>query len=197
MRRAGSFLNLTGLNPIGLSLVLSLPTLSLALSLALSGSAFAAESLGSYRDWRAWVDGVGSGKVCYVASNPKRSEGDYTRRGEVFALVSYRPGGAAGSTSGGTAGGTGGEVSLVAGYRHAANSEVKIRIGSARFVLFTHDEASWARDREMDARIISAMREASQMAVEGTSERGTLTRDSYSLLGFTAALDAAAKACGV
>ena len=40
------------------------------------------------------------------------------------------------------------------------------------------------------------MQAAARMTVEGTSERGTLTRDEYSLLGFTAALAAAAEACG-
>ncbi|MDA7982374.1 MAG: invasion associated locus B family protein [Alphaproteobacteria bacterium] len=164
----------------------SLVALALAaLALSAPSPAAAADSLGSFRDWRAWQNGSGNSRVCYIASNPKRSEGNYTRRGEVFALVSYRP-----------ADKTAGEVSLVAGYKHAADSEVAVRIGAENFSLFTHDEASWARDAETDTRMISAMQAAARMTVEGTSERGTLTRDEYSLLGFTAALAAAAEACG-
>jgi hypothetical protein len=35
------------------------------------------------------------------------------------------------------------------------------------------------------------------MIVKGTSSRGTLTTDTYSLSGFTAAFNAISKACGL
>jgi hypothetical protein len=39
------------------------------------------------------------------------------------------------------------------------------------------------------------MKKGKSMTVEGTSRRGTVSTDSYSLSGITAALDAITKAC--
>ena len=47
------------------------------------------------------------------------------------------------------------------------------------------------------AMIIKAMRAGNTLVVKGTSSRGTLTTDTYSLKGFTAVHNALNKACGV
>ena len=46
-----------------------------------------------------------------------------------------------------------------------------------------------------DRAIVAAMKAGRQMIVRGTSTRGTLTTDTYSLSGFSAALAAIDKAC--
>ncbi|MDX1424550.1 MAG: invasion associated locus B family protein, partial [Kiloniellales bacterium] len=48
-----------------------------------------------------------------------------------------------------------------------------------------------------DQAIVKAMRAGSSMVVKGTSSRGTVTTDTYSLLGFSKAYAAISKACGV
>ncbi|MGZ8996253.1 MAG: invasion associated locus B family protein [Rhodospirillales bacterium] len=44
--------------------------------------------------------------------------------------------------------------------------------------------------------MLDAMRAGRQMVVKGTSTRGTLTTDTYSLNGFSTALQSIDKACG-
>jgi hypothetical protein len=43
--------------------------------------------------------------------------------------------------------------------------------------------------------LVAAMRSGSTMSVQGTSSRGTVSTDTYSLSGVSAALDAIAKEC--
>jgi hypothetical protein len=47
-----------------------------------------------------------------------------------------------------------------------------------------------------EAKLLAAMRDGSKMIVKGTSRRGTLTTDEYSLKGISAALDKIASECG-
>ena len=43
--------------------------------------------------------------------------------------------------------------------------------------------------------LVNAMKRGNELVFKGTSERGTLTTDSYSLKGVTAAMKAIDKAC--
>ena len=88
-----------------------------------------------------------------------------------------------------------GEVSFEAGYTYKKNSTVKLAIGSQTFELFTSDGNAWARQGD-DVKLVKAMKAGSKMVVRGTSSRGTATKDTYSLLGFTKAINAINKACG-
>ena len=45
--------------------------------------------------------------------------------------------------------------------------------------------------------MVKAMRAAKEMEVRGVSKRGTNTRDTYSLFGFTAAHKAIGEACDI
>ena len=46
----------------------------------------------THGDWSAYVytDETGN-KVCYVAGVPSKDEGDYTRRDQIYALITNRP----------------------------------------------------------------------------------------------------------
>ena len=70
-------------------------------------------------------------------------------------------------------------------------------IDRQRFVLFTDRETAWSRDAKSDTALVKAMMRGRRMRVRGTSARGTVTTDTYSLLGFTKAYRAIGKACGV
>ncbi len=50
-------------------------------------------------------------------------------------------------------------------------------------------------DAKDDSRMVKSMRAGRTMIMEGTSGRGTKTRDTYSLSGFSAAHNAINKAC--
>ena len=69
--------------------------LILALTTMTSGAAEAQrpQSLGVFTDWQAFQAVEGNGQlVCFIASKPTNSQGDYTRRGPIWLLVAHRPG---------------------------------------------------------------------------------------------------------
>jgi hypothetical protein len=47
--------------------------------------------LGTYRDWNVYAFTEDGEKICYMASEPKKQEGNYTRRGNPAVLVTRRP----------------------------------------------------------------------------------------------------------
>lgn len=140
--------------------------------------------IGTHGVWTAYSYKEDSGIVCYMASEPTKAEGNYTRRGDVFALVTHRPSEDSLDV-----------VSIVAGYAYKENSDVSVQIGSANYDMFTHGERAWNRDEATDKTMVKAMIRGSKLTVKGTSGRGTLTTDTYSLSGFTAAHKAITAAC--
>ncbi len=144
------------------------------------------EYLSSNRDWHAFQFTEGGNKVCYMASRPTSQEGQYTRRGDAFVLVTHRPSENSRNV-----------VSVIAGYTYQPNSEVTMTIGSENFTLFTEQDTAWARDAATDQRLIQAMQRGASMTVRGTSSRGTRTTDTYSLLGFSATHQEINRACNL
>lgn len=157
--------------------------LLLAIGLATTASAQEPQVIGTFRDWKAYVYQSGSQKVCYMASSPKKAEGNYSSRGKIWMLVTRRSPGPKDV------------VSVITGYNYKADSGVRVAVGTREFSLFTQGDTAWTRQASDDAAMVAAMKAGVDMVVFGTSERGTDTRDTYSLLGFTAAYDAISQAC--
>jgi hypothetical protein len=161
-----------------------------AAAVAAGGVCFALPSvaaqkiLGSFNDWTAFVDGEDAKKICYVGSIPKKAEGKYKQRGDTYVLATHRP-----------ADNVFGEISVEAGYTYKDHSEVQVEIDGKPYKLFTKGGNAWAYDDAADQAMIHAMKTGREMVVKGTSNRGTLTTDTYSLQGFTAAYSAIEKAC--
>lgn len=142
-------------------------------------------------DWSVFVEDNPSS--CFVVSAPKESV--HTRdgrvvavnRGEIRLFVSYFPGSK-----------VKGEVSFRSGYPFKDGSTVTLQIGNSNFELFTSskDETAWPPTPADDAKITAAMKRGANAVVSGVSGRGTKTKDTFSLLGFTAALEEAQKRCG-
>ena len=57
-----------------------------------SASAQEPKLLSVHKDWSAFTFMEDGKKVCFMASQPSKSQGNYTSRGEVFALITHRPG---------------------------------------------------------------------------------------------------------
>jgi hypothetical protein len=88
------------------------------------------------------------------------------------------------------------EVSVKMGYPFGPGAKVTATIGTAKFELFTKDEGAFVEKPDMETKLVDAMKGAASMKVEGKSQRGTATSDTYSLDGLGDALDRAAKECG-
>lgn len=168
----------------------TLASLLLALGLAIgdagaASSAAAAEpkQIGKFGFWTAMTFDEDGRTACYVLSEPTRKEGNYTRRGDVYALVTHRP-----------AQNSFGIVSFTAGYDYKPDVMIKAEVDGTGFDLFTQGDTAWAQDGE-DAKIVDAMVKGKTLVVSGESSRGTKTVDTYSLTGFGKALQAINKAC--
>ena len=106
------------------------------------------------------------------------------RRGDILLFVTHRPGTDVRS-----------ELSFTGGYPFADGSNVTLEIGGATFQMFTEGEWAWPGSADEDSKIVAAMKRGAQAVLTGRSGRGTVTKDTFSLLGFTAAEDEAAKRC--
>jgi invasion protein IalB len=150
--------------------------------------AFAAEQveIGTFGVWSAYTFEENGNTVCYMAANPAKSEGKYSKRGEVVAMVTHRP-----------AENTKNVFSYMAGYGYKKGSDVLITIDGKKFKLFTQNDMAWAADPAADTNLAAALQKGSKMIVEGTSTKGTKTKDTFSLSGSTKAYEAISKACGV
>lgn len=139
-------------------------------------------------DWSVFVED--NPKECWGVSAPKETVNTRdgrvvaARRGDILLFVSYRPGE-----------GVAGEVSFTGGYPFADGSTVSLQIGDATFEMFTEGEWAWPATEGDDTRIITAMKRGVNAVVSGRSSRGTTTKDTFSLLGFTAAVEEAEKRC--
>lgn len=171
---------------IGLGLAVAAP--------GFAGSALAqsAERVAAHTDWSVFV--ADSPKECYIVSPPTAStatrDGAPTEvdRGDIRLFVTYRPGE-----------GVSNEVSFTGGYPFQEGNPVEVAVGSETYALNPGSgdagEWAWPASPEDDSRIIAAMKRGARASVTGMSARGTTTVDTFSLLGFTAAVGDAESRC--
>lgn len=159
---------------------------SVALSISAMAQASEPTKIGDHGDWSSYFFMEGGNKVCYMVSQPKKEEGNYSQRGDVFALITHRP--AENSRN---------VFSYISGYTYELGSEVTVSIGSQNFKLFTQKDSAWAPDDSMDNRITDAVRQGNSIVVKGVSSRGTKTTDTFGLSGSSAAYKAISTECGI
>lgn len=144
------------------------------------------ERLGGADSWTAYAYREKSGRVCYLAGEPQKSEPAGVKRKRALAMVTHRPGEKAANV-----------VSFVEGFPLKEGSDVSLEIGGAKFDLFTKGDSAWARTAELDKAIVEAMAKGKQALAKGTPQKGAATTDIYSLAGFAQALALIDKACDV
>lgn len=142
---------------------------------------------GQYNDWEVYAKAEKD--ICYAISKPQKMEGAYNLRGRVDVVVAlnkniknkfY--------------------VGFDFGYSFAENEKVKLTIDNKEeFNIDTFAHAAWINTREnpnLEIQIIESMKKGTVLVAEGTSKRGTDTKDTYSLLGFTKAFQKIKDVCG-
>jgi hypothetical protein len=139
-------------------------------------------------DWSVFVEG--SPQECWGVSAPKQTVNTRdgrevsVQRGDILLFVSYRP-----------AQNVSGEISFTGGYPFADGSTVSLEVGGSTFQLITDGQWAWPATPGDDSQIMNALKRGSSAVVTGRSSRGTQTRDTFSLLGFTAASEEAQRRC--
>jgi hypothetical protein len=86
-------------------------------------------------------------------------------------------------------------TSLLGTFALKAAQSAAVVIGGQRFRLTTSGNNGWAQDKRMDAAIVAALRNATNMRVESRTNSGGLLADIYRLKGAASAIDAAALGC--
>jgi len=143
------------------------------------------EIIGTYGDWTAYHYRDARGSICYMVSYPKKDEGKYSKRGNIAAVVTHRP-----------ADKTYDVVNFDAGYTYKNGAPVTVKIGRTTVSnFFTDGERAWTVDDKTDRQMVSLMKSGDRMIVDGVSSRGTKTKDTYSLKGFTGAYKAISAKC--
>jgi len=128
--------------------------------------------------WGAYSYNSAGGKVCYVLSVPTSSAPTNVDHGDIFFLISQRPGQNVSY-----------EPQAMMGYPLQESSKIQVNIDGRDFTLFTRGNSAWVENAAQEPQLVSAMKAGTSMTVKATSRRGTATSYSYSLKGVTAALN--------
>ncbi len=157
-----------------------------------SGIATAQEStnrVATQTDWSVFVEE--NPKECWGVSSPKETVNTRdgqpvsVRRGDILLFVTFRPGT-----------GAAGEVSFTGGYPFAPDSTVNMTIGTSSFEMVVGEEEwAWPMNPADDAAMLAALKAGESAVLTARSARGTQTQDTFSLLGFTAAMQDAEARC--
>lgn len=162
----------------------------LAASVLTLGTAQAQETINRVAANTDWGVFVGENpKECWAISAPietvntKDGKPAQVRRSDINLFVTFRPGKT-------------GEISFAGGYTFKEGSSVDMVVNTgAKFKLFTSGEGAWAGSSDEDTKIIAALKAGGDVTITGMSGRGTKTQDKFSLMGFSASMDEAAKRC--
>ncbi len=153
-----------------------------------SGAQESRNRVAAHTDWSVFE--AQDPAQCWSVSSPKETVNTRdgrvvaVRRGDILLFVSFIPGS-----------NVSGQVSFTGGYPFRDDSTVSLTIGDEEFDLFTEGEMAWAEDEAADARIVAAMKAGAEAVLVGMSSRGTRTEDTFSLYGFTAAVEEAEERC--
>jgi Invasion associated locus B (IalB) protein len=168
---------------------LAVVAVSFVASSALSIPALAQEStnrVATMTDWNVFTEE--SPKECWGVSKPKETVNSRdgkpvsVRRGDILLFVTFRPG-------------KPGEISFTGGYPFAAGSTVDVTVDGQPYQLFTDGEWAWPGSAEDDAALLAAMKNGTSAVMSARSGKGTQTADTFSLRGFTAAMEDAETRC--
>ena len=160
-----------------------------AATLAAAAQETSTNRVGAHVAWSVFEET--SPKECFSASqtskppvNTRDGRVVAVRRGPIRLFVFFRPAETKAPN-----------VTFTGGYPFAPNSTVALEIGDDKFALVTQGEWAWPETPDADAKIIAAMKRGKEAILTARSARGTQTKDTFSLLGFTAALEDARKRC--
>lgn len=159
---------------------------AVAMTLSATSYANAQTRQNNADDWSVYTqDGE-----CWVVSTPTKwvatrgGKKVEAKRSDILMFVTYNP-----------KRGIKGEVSFLAGYSLKTDHPIVLQIGSSSFTLYPEGEYAWSESASVDAKIRDSMKRGATAVITASSPRPTLTRDTFSLKGFTAALEDAEKRC--
>jgi hypothetical protein len=141
-------------------------------------------------DWNVFTEDASGElpKQCWGVSKPvetvntRDGQPAQVRRDDILLFVTFTPGKA-------------GEISFTGGYPFADGSTVDVTVDGTAFQMFTEGEWAWTGSPDEDQKLLAALKAGSTATLNARSGRGTQTADTFSLRGFTAAMEDAEKRC--
>ena len=115
---------------------------------------------------------------CYVGSLPINSDlPKDKKRGDNYILV-YK-----------IIGSDENIVQVEAGYKYDLDKDIVVKIDNTSFSFYSTEDSSDTAWTDDDKKVIYAMKKGLNLVLSGESSRGTITNDTYTLKGFTSAIN--------
>jgi len=142
--------------------------------------------LGQYGDWGAYTASPGGKKICFALAKPANSSTSPPNRPRdpAWMFISTRPAEKVKE-----------EVSVIFGYGHKPNSDANIEVAGGSYAMYTLADGAWVKNAAEEPKLVETMRKGQDLTVKGTSAKGTLSTDVYSLKGLSLALDKIGQEC--
>ena len=153
--------------------------LALATALGTNASAAGPQLLSEHRDWAVYQYQKDGRATCYLATFPLNRRGAAAQWRPSWILVDVDSTATPGYT-----------VSFALDRSLDEASKVRLIVGKRQFGLISAGDTAWAADGRADLRIVVAMKRGRRMLVSA-SAAGATVLDTFSLMGFTSALDGA------
>jgi invasion protein IalB len=165
--------------------------------------------IGTYGDWKVYHVASGKARYCYISAQPASRKPDSAKGEKAYAFISERPSERVHD-----------EISFVMGFELATADDLKearagkkpkkgkkdadapsapgapsAAIGESNFDLAPVGSDLWIKNAAEEGKLIDEMRKGTNLVVAAASKKGRSTVDTYSLSGFTQAVDKANKDC--
>ena len=142
------------------------------------------KKVGKFKDWEAMIIVEQTGKVCFAQSIPVLQSPKSNPR-EARMFVSFRPSEKVSN-----------EISITGGYEFNNKNSITAKSGKSKYKFdITQEGFAWIADNKLENKMIKTMKRGSRIMITGHNQKGSQTKDHYSLLGFTKAYNAAKTSC--
>ena len=144
----------------------------------------AVQEIGTFKAWAAYSASEGAGAVCFAMSKPTDVSPLPDGYTQAYLYLTHRPSEKVTN-----------ELNLVAGFDFAPDQPATLSVGEQDFALFTQKDAAWLLDSSQNDALAAALRKGSSVTISGTTARGILVSETFSLSGATAANKAIDSSC--
>ena len=157
-------------------------------SMALKSKPISLASNASKTDWAVFIEP--DPLECWSVAAPEKSIARKAgrvvsvKRGDVLLMITFRPGQK-----------ISGQIGFTGGYPLKEGSKVEVIVDGRKFQFETSGSWAWPQTEAADAKVMRAFQTGRYVTIKGSSTRGTITEDTFSLLGYTGAKEDAASRC--
>ncbi len=155
-----------------------------------------AQAIGQFGAWEAAYFMANGAKVCYMATPPASTESTKPVKGRDTNVLFFITHWSSEEDSN--------AVTISTGYEYKPGTKAVVSINGKEYSLAVGGgdtgagaDMAWMEDNAQEAALVADIKSGSTLTVTGTSKRGTVITDTYSLKGSSDAYAAIGKACNV